>query len=417
MKKVIFLFCLLLTMIPMKVSASDIIECGDVSFEIAKNRDDVVITKRGENPFMVTYSYEGYNVYVRDVSCDDDMYTFYGYSHGDDDINYYDTVLFVMDELGQVLYDEVSDYGGNEEITGAVWIDQVLFTLTRVDDLGDRWNDIDPEYDYYVIKTYDSNFDEIDSIQLEDEVIKYDNTDDLLLIYYSYLGPVDLGLDTTLKEYYDTDVFDVKTSYDGVIELAFINTGELNGDTVENGLSITYPGVYSFIYNHQEYDFVVHPVVEGVSHLETYNQSVIPVISGGNFTLNNELYLSGTEISDPGNYTLSITGINGYEQVIQFSITPQVEGVINGHDYKEPFTIIFDGEGYLNNSLVTSPLQIDEEGDYVLRVNGVGGFSDLYQFTLAEEHTGFTAQDIVQKIDIFILVIAIVIGVIIIKKK
>lgn len=416
-KKIIFLFCLCIALVPFNVKASDVIDCGDVSFEIHQRDGNVVITKRGENPFMKVYSYEGHTVTVTDVTCYKNIYTFYGYSHGSSRENYYDTLVFVMDEFGNVVFEDISDFGGNEETIGADWIDQVLFLIIRVDTLGDSNNDYEFEFDYQLILTYDANYNQLDSMTLDNQILTYDFTEDMLLLSYTYQGPVDLGLDTQMNRYLNNDVFDVKGTYEGSMELSFINQGILNGETMENGFDIDYPGVYLFNYNDLEYAFIVHPIVDGVEHLETYNSSVTPLISNGNISLNNELYISGTEISNPGNYTMTVTGINGYEQTIQFTITPQVDGVINGHDYNEPFVITFDGEGYLNNSLVTSPLQIKEDGDYILRINGVGGYSDLYQFTFMEEHSSITTSDVIQRIDIFIVVVAIVIGVVIIKKK
>jgi hypothetical protein len=417
MKKIIFLFCLFLFAIPMKVSASDMLECDGYTFEIFKDGASAVITKRGENPFMKVYTYEGHSVGIAGVTCYNDTYTFYGYATTGDSINFYDGIVFVLSQDGEVLFEKTEDYGGNEEITGAVWIDQVLFTIMRADTLGDRWNDIDPEFDFFVVSTYDSNYDSINHYQTDNFVKKYDSTDELLLLYYTHLGPVDIGLDTQLREYRDGDIFEVETIYYGDYKLPFINEGELNGQVVENGLYIDYPGNYVFEYFEQKYKFVVHPLVEGVGHMETYNHEVIPTISNGNVTLNGELYISGTPLSIPGNYSLIVDGVNGYEQTIQFTIIPTVEGVINGHAYQEPFVITFQGEGYLNNALVTSPVQIKEDGDYILRVNGVGGLSDVYEFTFLQPNTGLSVQDVIQKIDVFILVIAIIVGVVLIKKK
>lgn len=418
MKKIIFLICLFILVNPLDVSAaSTVVECDGISFDIVDDTFGLIITKRGENPFMKTYSYEGRAPYVRDVACYDDMYLFYGFTRGSDDNNYYDSFMFVLDQEGNVVYEEKIDYGGNEEITGAVWVDQILFTITRVDDLGDRANDIPPQFQHFVIKTYDSLFQPLDSIQVEEYIQKYDSNDSLLLLYYTNLGPVDLGFDTQLNEYTNTDYFDIQESYNGSMEVSFINRGYLNGESVENGIDITYPGVYRFSYNSQEYNFVVHPTIQGVAHLETYDHEVSIDISSGNSFLNGDIYIPGTPISKPGNYTLLIDGLNGYEKSIDFTIVPTVEGVINGHAYSDPFVITFDGEGYLNNSLVTSPLQIEEDGDYILRVNGEGGLSDTYEFTFTESQSTFTTQDIIQKIDVFLLVIAIIVGVILIKKK
>ena len=151
MKKIIFFVCLFLGIVPLRINAESELLCDGVSFDIVYHDGEMVVSKKGENHFMRTYSYLDYSIGIAGVSCEDDTYTFYGYAHGNDSINYYDAFLLVLDHSGSVLFEQVMDYGENEEVTGAVWIDQVLFTITRIDDLGDRPKDIEPQFQRFVI--------------------------------------------------------------------------------------------------------------------------------------------------------------------------------------------------------------------------------------------------------------------------
>ena len=78
----------------------------------------------------------------------------------------------------------------------------------------------------------------------------------------------------------------------------------------------------------------------------------------GNATLNNDIYLSGSIVSKPGYYQFLLSGANGYVEECNFTITCNMDGVSNNNVYDSDIEVIFNGEGYLNNQFVNSPLHV-----------------------------------------------------------
>jgi len=267
------------------------------------------------------------------------------------------------------------------------------------------------------VKTYNPAYESLGFKEIDTEIVEIKEEDKVLLINYGYDDTYELGLKSDLVEMTSTDVFPINSQYEESFTLDFINEGTLNGSIVSNGMSINYPGNYVFIYNEQIYNFTVNPLITGIEHLSVYDDEVVIEVSAGNSILNNEIYLSGTPIVIPGNYVFEVTGHNDYSRVIEFTITPNVEGVINGHVYNDELTISFDGEGFLNNNYVTSPLVVSDNGEYNLRISGVNGYSETYEFSIVALESGFDITDFIKNIDIFILGIVIIGGVIILKKK
>ena len=102
--------------------------------------------------------------------------------------------------------------------------------------------------------------------------------------------------------------------------------------------------------------------------------------------LNNDIYVSGTVISKPGNYELSIRGIGNYLEKYNFTITSNLEGIVNDHTYNEPVEISFNGDAYLNNQFVTSPLVVSDVGDYILKIKGENNYLETYYFQIETEN-------------------------------
>ena len=151
--------------------------------------------------------------------------------------------------------------------------------------------------------------------------------------------------------------------------------------------------------------------------VEIYNNSVTPVISSGNVILNNDIYISNTEITNPGNYEFIVNGANNYTENLSFTITSNLEGIINNNIYIEPITLDFNGNGYLNNQFIESPYEVIESGDYIFKIRGENNYMETYFFSIEEEVNETSFIDFVQRVDILVLVVVLISGGIILKKK
>lgn len=414
MKKIVFLFMLVICFTPTDVHGETRrIECNGALLEVDNTLGDIVVRKLGLSPFETEISNPEEFYRIRDVLCTDDLYYFYGFSHLENGETYYDIYLLILDNEGNIILEDKTDYGMLEEIMGVYIVDDILITHIRQNE--------DVNRDYYYMNdlfvAYDLDYNQSNRLVYEYEVVTGDVINDVLFVRHGYSDVYDMGIKSDLTTLLEDDVFSIESSYIGEFKLRFLNEGILNDEPVENGVLIDYPGNYIFEYNNTEYEFTVDPLIQGVVDKGVYYEAVTINVSGGNVLVNNEPYINGEVLSVPGNYVLQINGAKDYIKEIEFMIVPKVEGVIDGHSYEDEVSITFEGEGFINNNSVVSPLLLNEDGDYIFRVKGVNGYMDTYQFSIVSYDDGFEIRDIIKNIDIFIMIVVVSIGIIIIKKK
>jgi len=169
-------------------------------------------------------------------------------------------------------------------------------------------------------------------------------------------------------------------------------------------------GTYFFT-GYAVHEFILESVVSGIkSKLSlivvnddinitnggVYSGPITPKILGvTSLTLNGNSYQSGTEITDPGVYTLVIEGLNGYSQTITFTVELIKDGVINGLTSPSPVTPTFSGgTAELNGEPFISGTTITDVGIYELEITGVNNFVSKTTFTIAPVVTGLAENGI-----------------------
>ena len=121
--------------------------------------------------------------------------------------------------------------------------------------------------------------------------------------------------------------------------------------------------------------FVIETVISDLTNGETYDEEVTPSFSKGSATLNGEEYNSGTTIYTPGLNTLTVTGENGYSVTYTFTIVLNVENVADGETYIGEVTpVISGGIITLNGNSYVSGTKIDVPGNYTITVLGAAGY-------------------------------------------
>ena len=66
---------------------------------------------------------------------------------------------------------------------------------------------------------------------------------------------------------------------------------------------------------------------------------------------------------------------------------------------------------------MTSPLEVNDVGEYILKMRGENNYLETYYFQIGADTNEMNMLDFVQKFDIYILVIVLISGGIILKKK
>ena len=133
----------------------------------------------------------------------------------------------------------------------------------------------------------------------------------------------------------------------------------------------------------KEYIFTIVPTIENIEAGGIYQGSVSPVINGGTFKLNGEAITLNNPIRTIGNNKLTIHGTNGYVQEIAFTVEPVIEGLLD--NYQQSFTPNVSGSGMtlkLNGNTYTNGTKIETVGNNKLVVNGYGGYTKTFEFTV-----------------------------------
>lgn len=421
MKKIVFLFALLFCIAPKGVSAvsSRTFTLENYTVIVEETYIDggmgLVIEKQGSNPFQITYRTSGERYHIKGVINSNDQLILYGSAHVSGAETYYDSVFIVFDESGNFLDKVIVDYGDLEEVEKIFYLDGAFIVQTiEHKDMND---------DFVYVKNhfllYDDNFEEINRIEVSKEIMSSKLDNNYVLFTYDYDDFFEFGLNGSLNLIEHDDLLDIQENevFKVPLFLEFINTALLNGEIISNGLLIDYPGRYDLVFNNNEYHFTYTSNLQGIEDGGVYTEGVTITFNGGLVSLNNDVITSGTHVAEPGSYQIAIAGVNGYTENYSFTITSDMDGVTNNHIYEELVAVSFNGDGYLNNQFVESPLQIEDDGDYILKIRGENNYIETYFFSLEKPNKQVSFLGFIQKFDIVILVVTLITGGIILKKK
>lgn len=423
MKKTVFLLCFIIFTISFK-GVSTISNDQTYSFDnyniiitdyFQDGNKGISIEKTGTDPFYTVIFDSSERYIVNGVIKTDTNYIIYGSNHITGNPTYYDSVFMVVDQFGNLIEKVTFDFDDLEEVVGAYYINSTLILHTiKTTDIQERFVFVT---NYFT--SYDSSYNLINTIEIGTNITKITSNERYVLFNYEYDELYNGAIREDLSILLPNELINITNQeiFINEVTIEFVNTALLNNEIVENGVYLDYPGNYKLEYNNSEYNFVIKPTIKGIEDNKIYSSSITPIISSGNVMLNNDIFISGTEISSPGNYELTITGLNQYTQTMNFTIISNMTGITNNHTYKDPVLITFNGEGYLNNKYVTSPIDVSETGEYVLKIKGENNYLETYYFQLEEDTHSLTIVDFIQKFDIFILVVVLISGGILLKKK
>ena len=221
--------------------------------------------------------------------------------------------------------------------------------------------------------------------------VEYNNEPITNCGYYTLIINGTNGYQKTLNFTIDTIVDGVENNgiYEGSVTPTFTKgTATLNGEPYTSGETITTPGVHNLVITGENgysvsLSFEVVLLDKNIQNGGIYTGEVCPEFSGGDITLNDETYISGTVIDVPGNYTLIVKGANGYKKTYRFVVTPELVNVENGKTYTESLVpCVSKGRITLDGQPFTSGTLLNTSGNHTLIIIGEGGYLLKINFTL-----------------------------------
>lgn len=177
----------------------------------------------------------------------------------------------------------------------------------------------------------------------------------------------------------------------------------LNGEPVDIDFELSQPGQHRVVISGNNYNrtfnFLLEPLISNVIHGQSYDQSIVPSISGGTLILNDLPYVSGERISAIGHHTLVINGHQGYTKVIEFTIHPRFTGVQNNARVNQEVNLRVDaavapGHTFLLNDMPFSTFNetttISKAGTYRFEFTGPGNYKGTFEFVISSHVSGVT---------------------------
>lgn len=423
MKKATFLFMIMVIMLMISMKGVHAEEFPFAGFTISleeKVIDDeqkIIVTKGGIDSFETVLEHKGYHLYFNGVSMFGDDVVVYGYAMGGYDMRDYSGFFFVLDEAGDIVFGEenVFDYGFREDVKNIYTYDHhLMIELQQTSD-----NGYQVEVMNHIFILYDETYQLIAEHTIEERVDGVQVEEDLLFGRTSSGDEFDFGISSSGELIWKDDYIGVEDQgvYDEEVCLTFLNEIVLNDEIYRNNTCVDTIGTHYLRYNDQTITFDIEPIIDGVEDGQIYYEGVVISFSGGYALLNGDSYSNHQEIIDIGHYHFVIEGLNEYQRELNFEIGSVVEGITNNTVYEEGVTITFTGQGYLNNQYITSPVTVENDGEYILKIKGQDGYLESYYFEIDAQEEEKTFLDFVQKVDVFVLGAVLMIGIVVVKKK
>lgn len=160
----------------------------------------------------------------------------------------------------------------------------------------------------------------------------------------------------------------------------------INGRQEESPIIITDPGNYTLTIqglNNYVYElsFVLDFNVEGIEEQEETSECVIITSNAKQMSIDGVMY-DANLFCDVGSHELVLIGEGGYSKIIAFSILPKIEGVHNYEEFTEPITLFVHGEAYLNGSRMNDETVVSDTGNYLIEVMYEGELYEQIFFTV-----------------------------------
>jgi hypothetical protein len=422
MKKVVFcclLFVVSLSRVPRSfaILGNGTYEFDTYDITLSYFRDEhkvrgYYINKYGDIPFSITYQRETGWIELENVQELDGNHVFLGRILETESVQFYKGFLMIYSPEGEFIQELIIE---KEVETTIEWIFEVDGLYIAI--ISGRTGDRDQDRNYIMV--FDKEFNLIQETEIYGHFTDMIGTNSMVLYNTDYDDKYDGAFLADLTHIVPTDPLLIATDqvFEGSIHIPFLNQAYLNGEPIHNGVWIEYPGKYTLEYQDYTYTFTVGTEVHGIQDGGIYQDEIQILFDTGKAYLNDDLYVSGEIIEEPGVYTFTVEGLRGYIQEYHFTIDAHVQGVINNQTYSDDVTVDFNGNGYLNDTYITPPYTVTEPGEYVLTITGENNYRDTYYFTVEKEEPSYSIVDFLEQYDIVLLGVTVVSGLLILKKK
>ncbi|MFW5913453.1 MAG: hypothetical protein ACOCSM_00160 [Bacillota bacterium] len=384
MKKIVFLLGILMVgCIQGSLSAEETIRIDE---EVIDGSTRLVIEGTTHHPFRIVRGDEDNRYYMTGHLDQGDVHAVYGYASLETTPSFYDGFVVVFDKTGEILMEETIDFDHLEEVMDVHLEDESLFVHLR-QSVDNRPEGMIHRKDL-LLEVREEGVTELHESRNEIKRVHYERG----MFYFSesYQGHYEKGIDVNNETLVDQKLYGLESHghYDGSVTIhSFCESSSFEEEVFTNSLVVDYPGHYALECDGDAYTFTVNPQIEGV---KLNDRTIAPVaieVSGGRTWLNDDLYINGELVANPGYHTLKVEGTNDYLYTAPFTLESGLEGVEEGGVYTDAKTLFFSGEGVLNDETIVSGHTLKNPGSYTLKILGQSDYEEVVSFEILEGKT------------------------------
>ena len=354
------------------------------------------VEKEGVNSFETKFGKNGERYFPNDVLETKDAYYVFGYYSPLNDYRNYDGFIVKLDLYGNVVAHTLLNKGMLEEVKwGMVLEDRIIFYLRQTYDDDGRYF----FNESYVI-SLDTSLTIKSTRSIVFDILAYNMVDNLLILSKSYSAGLDIVFNKDLENSsLESEVvskngsFSVNFIGEGTLNGKEYLSGEVINMPGEYELVIKNE---RFAY---KVKYILSAVVNGVSDGMNTNNEITYHVSGGDVYINGEKSPQFAVVKEPGNYQMKIYGEGGYVEEYHFSINPEVKNIQEGKTYYQSIELVFSGTATLNGKDILSGTTISDAGDYCFKLYKGDTLYKEYNFTLLDtKGTNKTTLAIIESI-------------------
>jgi len=231
------------------------------------------------------------------------------------------------------------------------------------------------------IMKYDIFGNYVDRVIFNETFKAFNNHGYLIILSKDAMYQSDIVLNSQLEEIQ----LNSERESTGDFSYQFQGTCTINGESNDD-IYLVEPGNYEIVINRLKYHFILHIIiksdVQGIINEGIYIGKTT-INAKGELFLDDNTYLSGTEINEVGYHTLRIIGVGELIEDYYFTIEPHVSGIEDNGEYISGVYIdIPNAIAYLNMTPYENNTLIARPGKYVLTIMGVNEYRSTLNFTI-----------------------------------
>ncbi len=198
--------------------------------------------------------------YANEATTDGEHFIVFGYVIDPSTPTFYDAFIFIVDDEGDTVYDEVLDFGELEETVALIDVDGTwMFRINKSSSDGHNY-----VFEAVFFLVFNEDYTDFEKVRVDTFVQRMEIIDGALYLSDTYHGPFHTFVTPQPHVYRAGEVAGLQDGDDGVMTLRMIGEAILDGVVHENHLTIEEAGHYTLVHEGVTHALTLEARVEGI---------------------------------------------------------------------------------------------------------------------------------------------------------